>query len=133
MNNYYDIDDAIEIIDKIVKYEKEIYKIRIKNRSDGFAVIMDGTESNEIVLNLTNTEERKTDYDDIIVLAKGEEIELTIDFTKYVDDNKTSQTLCFNDVRILKNYYGPMASEEEIENAKVNAIAKFSIRMNVSK
>jgi len=123
----------VEVVNKVEKYEKEIYKVRIKNRSDGFAVIMDGTEPNEVVLNLTNGEERKTDYQELIVLNKGEEIEVTITFPKYVDDNKISQTLCFNDVRILKDYYGVSATDEEIENAKVNAIAKFSIRMNVVK
>ncbi len=123
----------VEVIDKIIKYETETYKLRIKNRSDALAVVFDGTEPNEIVLNLTNNEERKSNFDNSIVLGSGEEIECTLVFPKFVDDNKVSQTLSFNDVRILNDYYGPMATKEEIENAKVNAIAKFSLKMNVVK
>ncbi len=123
----------IEVLDKIVKYEKEIYKIRIKNRSDEIAVIYDGTEPDELTLKLNNDEDRKTDYSQVIVLAKGEEYEYELEFPKYVDDNKISQTLCFNDVRIMRDYYGPSATEEEIANAKVNALAKFSLRINVVK
>ena len=122
----------VEVVNKIVKYETETYKVRIKNRSDAIAVVFDGTEANEIVLNLSNKEERKTSYDNTIVLSKGEEYEYTLVFPKYVDDNKASQTLCLNDIRIMNDYYGPQASKEDIENARVNAIAKFSLRMNVA-
>ena len=123
----------IEVINKVVKYETETYKVRIKNRSDAMAVIFDGTEPDELVLKLTNNEDRKSNYSQAIVLAKGEEFEYELEFPKYVDDNKVSQALSFNDIRIMSDYYGPGASEEEVANAKVNALAKFSLRINVIK
>ena len=124
----------IEILDKIIKYEKEVYTVRIKNRSEGIMVIQDNTETDEIFLKLSNTENRLVDFHDTIVLSSQEDRVYTLEFPKYVDDEKVASTMNFNDIRIYREYFDPIAmTKEELEEAKANSLAKFSIRLNVMK
>lgn len=107
------------ISNKISEYDIEKYKVKITNRTDKYIVLMDGTESSEILLAIGNKRRRCIDqYNANIVLLPGETKETTLRFEKFYDDGVDSTALIFNAVRILKEYSGDKnKSEEEKENA----------------
>ena len=122
----------IEVKDKTVNYGTEVYNIVFTNRSEYDIAVLDKKAEDEVVLNLSN-ETRLTSQTTPIVLEPGESKELSLSFDKFVDDNDTSYSIGFNQVRVLKEYYGSQATDEEIEDALTNAVAKLAMSISVNK
>ncbi len=142
VGGYYDTKDVksvsendylkVDIQRKIIKYSTETYLVKLTNRTDNIIVIEDKKSKDEIQL-LVSNELRGNEYYGNIILQPNETRNVEIEFEKFVDDNKKSKSISFNNVRVLKEYYGENATYDEISNAVVNAIAKFSMTVYVEK
>lgn len=122
----------IEVKDKTINYGTEKYDIVFTNRSEYSITVLDKKVDDEIVLNLSK-ENRLVSQTDSIILEPGETKELTLSFDKFVDDNDTSYSIGFNQIRVLNEYYGSNANDEEIEDALTNAVAKLAMSISVEK
>ena len=119
----------IDIIDKKVNYGAELYQVKFTNRSEYTVVIADGFGTNEVALQLSQ-EVRNREEPIKIILKPGESLTQNLEFSKFVDDGDTSQSILFGTVRVLEEYSGN--DEEEIgQNEINNAIAKFSMSISV--
>lgn len=118
----------VQIDTKNVYYEREVYHVRIRNKTEHPLVIADGYFTNEITLNL-GTQDR-TEYNvstSKVVLQPGETKVYNFIFTKYCDDGVAPKYLRFNDVRVLESYSGNKdTADEELENA----IRKYALQIN---
>lgn len=120
----------IDIKDKNVKYDSEIYHVKITNRSEYIVVIADGnTGFEEIAIDLGSEYRYRNDaYLENVVLQPGESKEYDFSFPKFYDDGDTSQYMIFNAIRIMENYTGLSENaEQEIENAKT----KYSLKIKI--
>lgn len=122
----------IEIIDRNVYYGTETYTVKFTNKTNYDIVICDYNENDEVLINLNN-EYREADQMNNIILYSNASEEHKISFSKFVDDNDTTNTISFNGIRVLDSYYGVNAEESEIEEAVTNAIAKFSMQIYVNR
>lgn len=128
-NEYFKID----VIDKIVNYSIETYRIKFTNRSNYTIVVSDGAETNEIVLVLPNEVRNKSDLYDI-VLEPLQEMTVEFTFPKFIDDGDTSQSLLFSSIRVMEKYSGTDDVDKEIIKSEIdNAISKFSMEVVVNK
>ena len=122
----------IDVKDRIVNYATEEYTIRFTNRTNYDIVISDYVEENEITLSLSN-EVRGAEQHEDIVLGSNETKDVKIVFSKYVDDNDSSNFINFNNIRVLEDYYGEFSENTVIEDKIINAIAKFSMNVAVNR
>ena len=121
----------LDVIDKVVRYSIETYKVKLTNRSQYTVVIADGEEDDEVSLKLTNETRKRSEITDI-VLAPKEEIELEMTFPKFVDDGDLSTALVLSSVRVMETYSGTdEVPEETIQYEIDNAISKFSMEANI--
>ena len=121
-----DMDDIYEddylkiwIEKKYVFYEQETFEVKIKNKSDFIAVLADGQEANEVLLQVgSETRDTANNYLNV-VLQPGETRDYNLNFTKFYDETYLSTGIIFNTVRILKNYTGlSISRESELKNAE---------------
>ena len=120
----------IDIKNKTVKYDSEVYHLKITNRSEYTVVIADNNiEAEEIVISLGSEYRNRAEaYLDPVILQPGESKEYDFTFTKFYDDGDTSQYMIFNAIRVMENYTGSAeTAEEEIENAKT----KYSLKIKI--
>lgn len=120
----------IDIKTKTVKYDEEIYHVKITNRSEYTVVIADNnTGFEEIAISLGSEYRYRNDtYLENVVLQPGESKEYDFRFTKFYDDGDTSQYMIFNAIRVMENYTGLSENaEQEIENAKT----KYSLKIKI--
>lgn len=122
----------IDVKDRIVNYATEEYTIRFTNRTNYDIIISDYVEENEITLSLSN-EVRGAEQHEDIVLGSNETKDVKIVFSKYVDDNDSSNFINFNNIRVLEDYYGEFSENTVIEDKIINAIAKFSMNVAVNR
>lgn len=122
----------IDVKDRIVNYATEEYTVRFTNRTNYDIVISDYVEENEITLSLSN-EVRGAEQHEDIVLGSNETKDVKIVFSKYVDDNDSSNFINFNNIRVLEDYYGEFSENTVIEDKIINAIAKFSMNVAVNR
>lgn len=122
----------IDVRDRVVNYSDEKYTIRLTNRSDYAIAISDYKEANEIFLTLSK-ETREAGQHNPIVLNPNETKDVELTFDKFVDDNDTSYSITFGEIRVLDKYYGADADENTIQEALLNAVAKFSMNVSVNK
>ena len=121
----------LDVIDKVVRYSIETYKVKLTNRSQYTVVIADGEEDDEVSLKLTNETRKRSEITDI-VLAPKEEIELEMTFPKFVDDGDLSTALVLSSVRVMETYSATdEVPEETIQYEIDNAISKFSMEANI--
>ena len=121
----------IDIVDKVVNYSIETYKVKLTNKSQYTVVLSDGAEADEIVLNLPNEYRTRSEVDNIVLLP-GETQEVVMTFKKFADDGDDSLSLTFALVRVMEKYSGTDGvSEETVQNEIDNAISKFSMSVNV--
>ncbi len=121
----------IDIQKRISKYDTEEYIVKLTNRTNDVIVIADGLSEEEVSLELPN-EYRNIELEEPIILYSKESKDFTLTFPKYVDDGDNSIAIYFNNIRVLNDYYGSSATQEEIDNAVLNAIAKFSMQLSVN-
>lgn len=122
----------IDVKDRIVNYATEEYTVRFTNRTNYDIVISDYVEENEITLSLSN-EVRGAEQHEDIVLGSNETKDVKIVFSKYVDDNDSSNFINFNNIRVLEDYYGEFSENTVVEDKIINAIAKFSMNVAVNR
>ena len=121
----------LDVIDKVVRYSIETYKVKLTNRSNYTVVIADGQENDEVALKLTNETRKRSEITDI-VLAPKEELEIEMTFPKFVDDGDLSTALVLSSVRVMEQYSGTEeVSKETIQYEIDNAISKFSMEANI--
>lgn len=118
-------DIKIDIKQRILKYDREIYTVRISNKSEYTLVVADNNENKEVLIGLGSTETRgREEVNSNIILAPGESKEFTCTFFKYYDDNSISDRMIFSSIRFFENYTNDSENaQEEIENA----ISKYSL------
>ena len=121
----------IDIKDKIIKYEFEEYHVKITNRSEYTAVLLNNhsSVSEEIVLELENDIREIEDFSSEVVLLPGQSKEYTFQFNKFYDEENEAKTLVFDAIRILEEYSGK-ASNEAVELEQ--AIAKYSLKVPIN-
>ena len=121
----------IDIVDKVVNYSVETYKVKLTNRSNYTVVIADGQELNEVVLKLPHEVRVRSEITDI-VLDPLESQELEFTFKKFADDGDESISLLFSSIRVMEKYSGTEDIPEEVIQSEIdNALSKFSMDVNV--
>jgi len=127
-NNYLKID----VTDRKVDYDKETYQVLLTNRSNYKIVLYNEQEANEICLKLPN-ETRMLKETDEIVLEPNESRTVTMTFDKFVDDGDSSQSILFNNVRVMEKYSGVGEDvPEEVQKSELdNAITKIGMSVTI--
>ena len=104
---------------KQVYYDKIVYTLKIKNKTNYDIVLERNKEEDCIGISLDG-EKREQEVDlynnteKVIYAGKTKTIQLT--FSKYYDENREPDSIIFNKVRILEKYTGVEALwEEEVE------------------
>ena len=121
----------IDVIDRIIDYSIETYKVKFTNRTDSTVVVADNLGGNEVKLVLPQEYRNLNNSYDTIILAPGESKTYDLVFQKFFDDGDDSQALSFSAIRVIENYKGEAGTEEEQQNERDNAIAKFSVEIPV--
>lgn len=122
-------DIKIDVVDKIVNYSIETYRIKITNRSNYIAVIADGMENDEVILTLPSETRKRAELSNIVLKPQES---TTIDFTfpKFIDDGDDSQSIVFSSIRMMEKYSGTEDVDEETIKSEIdNAISKFSMEV----
>ena len=91
----------IDVIDKVVHYSMETYKVKFTNRSNYTVVVADGEETDEVILILPKESRQSGDLDNI-VLRENESCTIKFEFPKFVDDGDKSQKLAFPAIRVME-------------------------------
>lgn len=126
-NEYFKID----VIDKTVNYDSEVYEVKLTNRSDYTVVVADGIETEEVVLVLPSETRNRTSISDIVLEPRQSQT-LKFKFTKYVDDGDKSQSLLFSSIRVMEKYSGvDEIPTSTIQSEIDNAISKFSMTVSL--
>lgn len=110
---------VVEIIDKVVDYETETYKIVVTNKTDDkYIVIADGSQNNEVLLNLGSREDKPDEVLNYFVIKPGGFRVQEITFSKFYDNGLTSRGLKFGAVRVLNSYsYETKTTQEDLDSA----------------
>lgn len=118
-------DIKIDIKQRVMQYDREIYTVKITNKSEYILVAADNNEHHEIAIGLGNAETRtREDVNNHVILKPGESKEYEFTFFKYYDDNSTTNKMIFSAIRFLEEYSGnPENAQKEIENA----VNKYSL------
>ena len=142
VGSFYDVKDIksvsendylkVDVEKCIINYETEEYLIKFTNRTNNVLVIEDKKSKDEIQL-LISSELRGNEYESNIILQPNEQKNVKIKFEKFIDDNRKTNAIVFNNIRVLKEYYGVDATDETINNYILNAVAKFSMTLYVNK
>lgn len=121
----------IDVVDKVVNYSIETYKVKFTNRSNYTIVIADGQEDDEVLLRLNNETRKRSEVNDI-VLKPGASDTVKFTFKKFVDDGDNSNFILFSSIRVMEQYSGTENVEEAVIQSEIdNAIAKFSMEVSV--
>lgn len=109
----------VEIVDKVVDYETETYKVVITNKSDDkYIVIADGSQNNEIALNVESWDEKPMNNNQYVIIKPGGFTVQEFSFEKFYDNGKVATALKFGAVRILNEYdYAERTTQEVLNNA----------------
>lgn len=123
----------IDIIDRVVNYSIETYEVKFTNRSNYTIVVSDGEETEEVLISLLHETRGPSNPTDLVLKPKETAI-VKYTFPKFVDDNDITQNLIFSSIRVMENYSGTEdVPKETIQSEIDNAIAKFSMEINVAK
>lgn len=108
----------VKVLNKVTEYENEIYTIQVINKTDNYIVIADGTQNNEIKLDL-NAQQRSPDKAATqFVISPNSFNTQEISFRKYYDEGMQASAIRFGSIRIFKDYnYSSRTTEENMNNA----------------
>lgn len=127
-----DVEDdflKIKVTRKDIEYDKEVYTVEVKNKTNYFAVLADNTENNEVLLQLPNERRKiKNITNANLVVLPHDTKTMKLMFTKYIYDNEEASSIIFDTIRILPEFTG------ETENAakeKEKAIKLYSLTVNL--
>lgn len=123
----------IDVKNCLVRYSTETYEVQFTNRTDYTIVIADNYEENEVAIALSGEYRGTENSNNTIVLAPEESITLKLGFMKFIDDNDETQSILFNNIRVLENYPGVFATYDEKKAEIDKAIDKFSVNIPVNR
>lgn len=127
-NNLFAEDNylKIKILNKNMSYKREEYEVQITNKTDGYILVGNGKNANEITLNLGDQTRPALDIvNNNIILAPGETTTYFLLFDKYYDDGKESVEMNFNLIRVYGN-------NEDLANEGLSVNANVSYSMNIA-
>lgn len=103
----------IRVESKEQYYDHEIYTIRATNKTDKTAIIFDGLVGGEMYL-ISGTDKRTPlNADKSLVLIPGETRTVNVTFSKYYDETTPADHIMFDKIRLVSDYTGNEATEEE--------------------
>lgn len=110
----------VKIVDKVVDYDTETYKIVITNKTDDkYIIIADGDQSNEIILNAGLREISPRNTVNQCYIAPGRFDVQDLVFEKFYDTGSTSTSITLGAIRILENYDYAVGTTEDVLNSAV--------------
>lgn len=109
----------VDIMDVVTEYDKVTYKLKVTNKMDDkYIVIADGTQANEIKLDLGV---RQDDPDIMVsgfIVNPGAFRYQELTFTKFFDNGLEIKGILFGSVRILDKYdYSVGTTQENLDTA----------------
>ena len=119
----------IRINKKDIFYDKVRYNMEIINKTAYYIVLQDGTEDDEIQLQLQN--EKRDLYalpNSNIVILPNATVQRNMSFEEFADENEKDVALLFNDIRVLPKFSG---SKSKSASEKANAIKLYSLNINL--
>lgn len=118
----------IDVRNKIINYNYELYKVKFTNRSQDIIVIQDGkVEEPEVLLDI-GEETRENKEENNIIIYPGESKEYNLSFVKFFDDGDTSKKIIFNNIRVMEQYNPDIQiTQDDINNSK----DKFSMELGL--
>lgn len=115
----------ITINDRQVSYDTEIYSVTVRNNSDYYIVLYDGTANTQEILLSVDEVGRSVKDMDSVYLRPNETKTFNLKFDKFYDESSEDDGIIFNSIRVLKNYYGYTPSD--MEELKKDAIKLYSL------
>lgn len=108
----------IEILNRVINYETEVYTVKFTNKTEYPIVLANNKEGLEIGIYIGDqTRKLNLEVANIVIPANTSQTR-ELEFTKFADDGKRTDTMIFNAIRVLQSYSGNASTyEEEINNA----------------
>lgn len=109
----------VRITERTVDYESETYTIVVENKTDDkYIVIADGSQTNEVKIDLGSRQDLADDVLEYFVVAPGKFRVQKVKFTKFYDSGNTTKGIVFGAVRILEKYDSKLkTTQENLDNA----------------
>lgn len=119
----------INIVKKEIAYTAETYTVEITNKTGNFIVLLDNTETDEIVMKVNGDSRGVNGLENgnLVVLPNSKKT-LTLPFDQYYDDGVNPSSLIFNAIRILPEFSGDI---NKAKQEKENAIKLYSLTINL--
>lgn len=119
----------INIVKKEITYTAETYTVEITNKTGNFIVLLDNTETDEIVMKVNGDSRGVNGLENgnLVVLPNSKKT-LTLPFDQYYDDGVNPSSLIFNAIRILPEFSGDI---NKAKQEKENAIKLYSLTINL--
>lgn len=119
----------IDIVKKQVAYTSETYTVEITNKTGNFIVLLDNTETDEIIMKVNGDSRGVNGLENgnLVVLPNSKKT-LTLPFDQYYDDGVNPSALIFNAIRILPEFSGDINKAKE---EKEKAIKLYSLTINL--
>ena len=121
----------ISVQKKITYYDKIVYKIKVKNKTNNIIILDKNNEKNYIGISLR--EEYRNEIKNIYannekVLRGGQTKEFDLEFPVYFDEEKQPTAIVLNKICILEKYTG---IEDNWEKELENAIKAYSLKIDL--
>lgn len=111
----------INIVKKNVKYDTEVYTVEFTNKTSNYITIADNTESDEVLLKLTNTTRKaKNLQSGNIKILPNSTYTRELTFSKYYDSSEEAKALIFNAIRVLPKFSSDLNSAVKLYSLTVN-------------
>lgn len=118
----------IEVLSKNVEYDKETYKVKFTNKTEYPIVIANGKEEFEIGIYIGDQTRTANLPLANIVVEPNSNYTINLEFTKFADDEKRTNLMIFNAIRILKSYSG---EANKYEQELSEAIKLYSLTLSI--
>lgn len=118
----------IEILKKVINYETETYTVKFTNKTEYPIVLASNNEELEIGI-LVDDQVRKANLMIANITIEAYQTQTReLEFTKFADDEKESEAMIFNAIRVLPTYSGNRDLYEQELN---NAIKLYSLSIDL--
>ena len=119
----------IDIVKKQVAYTSETYTVEITNKTGNFIVLLDNTETDEIIMKVNGDSRGVNGLENgnLVVLPNSKKT-LTLPFDQYYDDGVNPSALIFNAIRILPEFSGDI---NKAKQEKEKAVKLYSLTINL--
>lgn len=117
----------ITVTSKDESYSMEGYNLTITNKTNGYALISDGTVNNEVQLDIGDQQRKALNISNgQFYVGPGETKKMTFIFRKYFDDGKEGTEIRLNLIRLLKTFKG-----EDGEDTVQKASKAYSLNVKL--